>query len=470
MLLRRPVLSTSYLCHPSTNYSQGSGGGPIENNTTSFLVRSTAVGWQKGSILGVDAGVHLASIINILETYPAATKDGFFTNGPFAGLEKLFPSSKANAAYITRTLIDTHLITHPHLDHISAFVVNTAGLQGPRPKRLAALPPIIDAFKNHIFNNIIWPNLSDENDGAGLVTYLRLVDGGSPALGYGEGRGYIEICEGLSVKTWSISHGHYAEGHVPHGSNAGLESSSSRPEPRGRSSSYTAYHTQVSPRSQSTGIAAAPEPDPVSVYSSSAFFICDIASGREVLIFGDVEPDSISFLPRNKQVWSETARKFVAGRLGGIFIECSYDDTTTTDRLYGHLAPRFLMEELRVLADEVEIVRDPIKEEEVGSKKRKREPKKFEQPAGLKKGGYSSSSPSPARTSARLKANQGDGSHGDLSKLPLRGLTVIIIHVKDKLDGTDTGDIILSDLIAHDRQAKLGCTFVISKPGQSIYL
>lgn len=52
--------------------------------------------------------------------------------------------------------------------------------------------------------NVIWPNLSDENNGAGLVTYMRLVEGGSLAIGDGEGRGYIEVCEGLSVKTWSM--------------------------------------------------------------------------------------------------------------------------------------------------------------------------------------------------------------------------------------------------------------------------
>lgn len=51
---------------------------------------------------------------------------------------------------------------------------------------------------------MIWPNLSDENNGAGLVTYMRLVEGGSLAIGDGQGRGYVEVCEGLSVKTWSI--------------------------------------------------------------------------------------------------------------------------------------------------------------------------------------------------------------------------------------------------------------------------
>jgi cAMP phosphodiesterase len=39
-------------------------------------------------------------------------------DGPFAGLEIPHSSAKANAAHITRTLIGTYLITHPHLDHM----------------------------------------------------------------------------------------------------------------------------------------------------------------------------------------------------------------------------------------------------------------------------------------------------------------------------------------------------------------
>lgn len=134
-------------------------------------------------------------------------------DGPFEGLTLPHSSAKANAAYITKTLVETYLMTHPHLDHISGFVVNTAALSGLRTTKLAGLPFTIDAFKNHIFNNVIWPNLSDEDGGAGLVTYMRLIEGGSPVLGIGEGKGYAEVCEGLSVKAWSVSHGRCMETH-----------------------------------------------------------------------------------------------------------------------------------------------------------------------------------------------------------------------------------------------------------------
>lgn len=92
------------------------------------MVRSTAVGWDKGCLLAVDAGVHLAAIIKILEDHELDRSDGHITlvNGPFEGFRLISDSMKANAtaAYITRQLVDTYLITHPHLDHISGFVIS----------------------------------------------------------------------------------------------------------------------------------------------------------------------------------------------------------------------------------------------------------------------------------------------------------------------------------------------------------
>ena len=188
-------------CVTKTYYSwliyigQGSGGGPDEDNVTGLLVRSLAKKWAKGSVLAVDAGIHLASIARILEAErgivsgrsseeaPAKephprkaireeesdqtnTSNGTKRNysisvlDAFGGLQLPHQSSRANAAYVTRELVSTYLITHPHLDHISGFVINTASFQHTsRPKRLAALSTTIDAIKTHIFNDVIWPNM-----------------------------------------------------------------------------------------------------------------------------------------------------------------------------------------------------------------------------------------------------------------------------------------------------------------------
>ncbi|EFQ26978.1 cAMP phosphodiesterase class-II [Colletotrichum graminicola] len=496
----------------------GAGGGPQENNTTALLVRSVASGWTKGSIIAVDAGVHLSAITHILETSvppglgSTVPLPHTLTSGPFAGLElrsdttSIYPSSIA--AHITRSLIDTYLITHPHLDHISGFVVNTAGLT--RPKRLAALPNTINAFKTHIFNNVIWPNLSDENNGAGIVTYTRLVEGGSPSLGDGEFKGYLEIADRLAVKAWSVSHGHCLEKH-PH---RGSTSSAATPMRYSSVDAASVASPRIMPHGAIPSAASiprassvAPEPQAsICVYDSSAYFILDMATNLEILVFGDVEPDSLSLSPRNLGIWQEAAPKIASGNLAAIFIECSYDDSHSVDRLFGHLKPCFVMEEMRTLAQEVEVAR------QVNHLSRKR--KRAIDPEGIPRrrtggafsrlagGDESPVSPKtvakrqllsdighvpplpPAATSMEsphlttptkeLSLREAEGlsesEEGTHRNLPLKGIKVVIIHVKDRLDGRNQGDVILQELRAYEEDAQLGCEFVISEPGQSIYL
>ncbi|KAJ4407496.1 3',5'-cyclic-nucleotide phosphodiesterase pde1 [Gnomoniopsis sp. IMI 355080] len=395
----------------------GSQGGPLETNCTAFLVRSIAAGWRKGSIMAVDAGVHLGAIHQILlDTQPPqlGKTDEYalpyiLRTGPFAGLKVHSASAKTNAKKIQGDLIDTYLITHPHLDHISGFAINTAGLAGPRRKKLAGLPGTIQALKTHLFNNVIWPNLSDEDHGAGLFTYMRLNEGGSPAMGNADG--YLEFNEGLAVKVWSVSHGHSmdpprsSQQRIGSGSNSrwgSLDASSGVagvPVYTGMLSPRSIAHHNVSPGlvnlfqqqqqqqqqhhqlaheransvlplpSMPSGVAMGRTPSLMNlsaghsptemqcVYDSSSYFIRDVETGVEVLIFGDVEADSISAHPRNLRIWQEAAPKIAAGKLKAILIECSYDDSRPVERLFGHLTPEFLVQELSVLAEETRTAR-----------------------------------------------------------------------------------------------------------------
>ncbi|KAI1154494.1 cAMP phosphodiesterase class-II [Nemania diffusa] len=487
----------------------GAGGGPLENNVTALLIRSLNTGWSKGSVIALDAGVHLSSITKILEeTQPAGLGTTIalphtLKTGPFAGLEITSASAATNAGYVTRHLIDTFLITHPHLDHISGFVINTAGLPGSRPKRLAGLPSTIAAFKQHIFNNVIWPNLSDENNGAGLVTYMRLVEGGSPALGEGDGKGYLEMSDGLGVKLFSVSHGHCIERHPHRGSSASS-----------RFGSFDATSLGASPRA-APGSTAASGPPPLfrtsgagqekesfCVYDSSAYFIRDNATGREVLMFGDVEPDAISLSPRNLGIWQEAAPRIANGSLAAIFIECSYDDSQTDDRLFGHLTPRYVIREMQALASAVEIARQaPARLE--WTKKRKRdtgEPSRKSHGANAADKDDHPVSPKSTRPAKKGPSSLPGAEHGcvdtphivtptaelslrdyEARMVPiiqapqfvnaLRGLKVVIIHVKDKLvDGEAPRDAILAQLLEAEKEAQLGCEFIISTTGQSFLL
>ncbi|OTA60004.1 cyclic-AMP phosphodiesterase, class-II [Hypoxylon sp. EC38] len=490
----------------------GSGGGPQEQNVTAFLVRSVRSGWARGSVVALDAGVHLSAITRILEE---AQPEGLgihvalphvLESGPFAGMEIRSTSASINASHVTRHLIDTYLITHPHLDHISGFVINTAALPGARPKRIAGLPSTISAFKTHIFNNVIWPNLSDENNGAGLVTYTRLVEGGSPALGEGDGKGYLEISEDLTVKVFSVSHGHCIERHAHRGSSASSRfgsidvSAHTHTSPRGAQGSTAPSGPSPFLRSSATGHqSTVQERESVCVYDSSAYFIRDAISGREVLMFGDVEPDSVSLSPRNLGVWQEAAPRIANGNLAAIFIECSYDDSQTDDRLYGHLTPRYIIQEMKVLATEVESVRQtPVKLET--NKKRKRELEEVGRRtnravarSGGDDGPVSPKSTRPHRNSgsASIPSENGfDSPHiatptaetslKDFEAStspsipprhlpnPLKGVKVVIIHVKERLtDGESPGSKILGELLEHEKEAQLGCEFIVSKSGQS---
>lgn len=479
----------------------------MESNITAFLVRSVAQDWSKGSIVAVDAGVHLSAIARLIQDAfpdpPPASLPYTLSEGPFAGLPLPYRSPAANAAHVTRTLVDTYLITHPHLDHISGFVVNTAGLPGTRPKKLAGLPSTIQAFKSHIFNNVIWPNLSDENNGAGLLTYLRLVDGGSPALGNGQGKGYLEVCDGLLVKTWSVSHGHCIEKHSHRGSASatsprfGSHDAVAQPSRRdmyGHQPSLPASRSQAL-LSQATLGGASPqygamvEQEKYCVYDSSAYFIRDQDHRREILIFGDVEPDSLSLSPRNLAVWQEAGPKVANGTLAAVFIECSYDDSRCNDRLYGHLKPVFVIEELQVLAAEVYAAR---KTRDVESRKRKRSSVGAEggqqrrQPScvleepvsprsmrpSVSKPAVSSETPHLVTPVDELTLRELEPSDPEEdARRPLEGIKVVIIHVKETLDNEpDPCETILQQLREHEQEARLGCEYIVSKPGQSFYL
>ncbi|KAL2074727.1 hypothetical protein VTL71DRAFT_8506 [Oculimacula yallundae] len=500
----------------------GAGGGPLEDNVTAFLVRASASGWKKGSVMAVDGGVGLAAISRILDGHKqnrpfddgSASRDSAMPpvtliDGPFEGLEIPSVSSYANAKYIYRELIDTVLFTHPHLDHIMGAVINTATPAPTRQKHFAGLPNTIEALKTHIFNNAIWPNLTDENNGAGMISYIRLVEGGSPAAGQGDSKGYVEVAPGLGVKTMSISHGTCIENHAHRGTplpspapgeSSRLGSPMSNTYMQRSNSNASAITSPYIPKI--TG--GTPSPAGECVYNSSVFFIRDSATGKEILIFGDVEPDQISLSPRNYLVWAEAAPKIASGQLTGIFIECSYDDSRDNDQLFGHMKPSFLMQELKALGDLVAKIGgangNGDREQGLTSPKRKRDhfasglatlesrspkvPRQDSPPDLDDANGHQSSQTFLAPRSPYSKRSGGisgpsrigppptwtDGKSSEKPFLPLRGLKVVIMHVKENLDdGMAAADIIRNELRELEEEAGLGCEFVVSHSGLSLY-
>jgi len=232
---------------------------------------------------------------------------------------------------------------------------------------------------------------------------------------------------------------------------------------------------------------------------SSAFFLRDHSTGSEIIVFGDVEPDSVSQEGHNKLVWEAAAPKIASGKLRAIFIECSYNDSTDDSYLYGHMCPRHLVSELSALANKVMESRD----RNMGEKKRKREPtgpvevgseqvsprtKRNQSTAGEKIEPRSHPSeyfeiPQIPTIDGPDSGNTGDGGDSDVLEtpepktwvdtepLPLEGLKVYIIHIKEHLtDGPPPGDLILKQLKEHGEAAHLGCEFFIPSPVDGIWI
>ncbi|EEP82257.1 conserved hypothetical protein [Uncinocarpus reesii 1704] len=478
----------------------GASGGPIEDNVTGLLVRSTATNWSKNSVVAVDAGVLMSGIARVLDRYVTTERDdktktekAIVTGGPFFGLDLPNLSARANAAYVFREIVSSILITHAHLDHVAGLAMNTPAVEFQSgPKTVAALPSTIAALKNHVFNDLTWPNLSDEDGGAGMITYQRLVDGGNMRLGRGDAKGYVKVCEGLVTKCMAVSHGTCKQRYNPEtGKHHRAESA--------------VFESILLPSRRVSIDASDISKDPsLAPVESSAFFIRDESTGAEILIFGDVEPDSISIEPRNAGIWDSAAQKIASGILRAIFIECSYPDSTEDEYLYGHLCPRHLLKELLVLASKVLDCQKPL-QAAFESRKRKRAsvpglpletPEQPLSPKSLRPRKSSKTREETPGSSGKSRAksigdyheakkaihvgpseaesermNVDEATPTQHQATSLQGFRVFIIHVKESLmDDVCPRDQILEELRDGAQALSLGCEFYAPLSGESVFI
>ena len=85
----------------------------------------------------------------------------------------------------------------------------------------------------------------------------------------------------------------------------------------------------------------------VSPYESSAFLVRN--NNSYLLYLGDTGADEVEKSNQLEQLWKAIADKVIAHSLKAIFIEVSFDNATPDKSLYGHLTPRLLMQEMKVL-------------------------------------------------------------------------------------------------------------------------
>lgn len=217
----------------------------------------------------------------------------------FPGSCLIYDRPIKNTWHIINNFIGSICLTHPHLDHIAGFVINSGGLSEDAPKTVIGLKSTIDSISAHIFNGITWPNLSNEGlDPAGLLNYHRV-----------QPRETTPAAQNLTIMPFPISHGEFCK----------------------------SKHTHKTTSSLST-------------YTSTAYFIEDQITAKSLLIWGDVEPDAVSTRPQNQPVWEKAAQLYLQKKLCAVFIECSYNSPHEDSLLFGHFAPHHLIHELKEFA------------------------------------------------------------------------------------------------------------------------
>jgi cAMP phosphodiesterase len=83
-------------------------------------------------------------------------------------------------------------------------------------------------------------------------------------------------------------------------------------------------------------------------YKSTAFLVrCD---SSYILYLGDTGADSIEKLNKLHALWSYIAPIIKRNELKAIFIEVSYPDEQSTNKLFGHLKPSLLFDEMQTLS------------------------------------------------------------------------------------------------------------------------
>ncbi|BGP44138.1 3',5'-cyclic-nucleotide phosphodiesterase pde1 [Rhodotorula kratochvilovae] len=314
----------------------GCGGGPIETNLSSFLIKPFARNWTDGCT-GIEGGSTIGAVASLVERNPYAFEGFGLQIGVDAhelDLAPVTPSGRAEhvwhageigvgregggkAAARVWDLIRCFAITHAHLDHIAGLIISSAACRPP-PKPVYGVTRTI-ANVERLMDGGVWPMLGGWDDSVtiGKAYHYKHIPIPTPAP--------LPLSPALSFHAFPLSHG--------------LDPSAFHKHKKG-----------AKPRAPSDGDGTVCIAE---CYDSTAFFVREEESGREMLFFGDVEPDSISLREFNLDIWKAAAPKIVAGQLSVIFLECSYPSSQPKDKLFGHFSPPFILEEMVVLADQL---------------------------------------------------------------------------------------------------------------------
>ncbi|CCH43598.1 3',5'-cyclic-nucleotide phosphodiesterase 1 [Wickerhamomyces ciferrii] len=296
----------------------GSSGGPLEGITCSYILKPSYISYKSiiednlsQYLIAIDAGSGLNRITEIITNEKSNSKESI-ANKILSYYEDSLSiqhyihhsisinhhynicteinSSPIELSFKILNLINTYLISHPHLDHINGLIINSAAFhnQSNKSKLVYGLKETTEALQKYIFNDIIWPNLIHESNGISFLDLIDIIPNES-----------IQLNEIYKVIPFEINHG-------------------------------TKQYTNLE-------------------YKSTSFLIKDLNKNQYILIFGDVESDKNSKFPKNKFIWESISDLITTGRLKSIIIECSTPNLPDQEPRFGHLTPDSLIDELKIL-------------------------------------------------------------------------------------------------------------------------
>ncbi|CAD1809346.1 cAMP phosphodiesterases class-II family protein [Candida parapsilosis] len=336
----------------------GASGGPLEGNTCSLLLKSTNMSYSElleletdvdsnphtyktnsEEILCIDAGSGMGklteiiyqeskyheSACNLLNYYFDSESIDYYYHKGVKRIEPFVNFNEYNTITYAKLLfhkLNNFLITHPHLDHVSSLVINSAGFTANNPpKQVYGSKYTIKSLQQHYFNGIVWPNMPSFD----ILELTQLEFGETYTIG------------NYTVRMFPLSHG---ELNMIESKKAGRHSSITT-IPAGVNESH---YTKSSTNRKSS------DPD-VHHYQSTSFLIS--RNDAYLLVFGDFESDMVSKLHRNQRIWKHVAPLILQHQLKGVVLECSNARETDPNELYGHLTPKHVIYELKQLEREV---------------------------------------------------------------------------------------------------------------------
>jgi 3',5'-cyclic-nucleotide phosphodiesterase len=351
----------------------GSSGGPLEGGTCAYLIKPTNISFEQiladkldDAVLAVDFGSGLSRMCEIISSERYGDEDrvtmsalrnynetltiaGFTASGVShtakLGLQRVKGSPIQIAAQL-QSLVKACLLTHPHIDHLSALVVNSASFGSASGKKIYGLEPTCQALEQYIFNDRIWPDLTSEDNGTFLS--INRLQHTVP----------MQVNDIYKITPFTVKHGCVS---------------------------------------------------PSEVYHSTSFLLENTSINRFLLVFGDFEADS-GTSDANSLIWNHVASYIVQGQLKTVIIECSTANVPATQPLYGHMTPKTLFGEL-------------------------------------------------------IRLNEIIMKHGHSKGI--RGLHILITHVKDQPKLLDPRKVVLRQLLQLNEHHGLGAKFTVLLPGQT---